>query len=93
LLIERSSSFRGYSVNKALLEFVEPDEHGQIVQLELQYEQAELEQMQQLITGIWRHIQGLDFPSPDAYAPTIVGIRQFERQLSAAAKSVGAKRP
>jgi DNA helicase-2/ATP-dependent DNA helicase PcrA len=86
LLVERSRLFRGYKVEKALLEFVEPDEYGQIVQLELAYEEPELEEMKKLLISIWRHVQDLDFPQPDTYAPTIAGIKAFEKQLTAEPK-------
>jgi DNA helicase-2/ATP-dependent DNA helicase PcrA len=81
LLIESSPRFRGYEVVESIIEFVEPDEYGQINRLALNYEQKELEQTVQLIEGVWRRIQQLDFPDISNYPPSLAGIRQFEDDL------------
>lgn len=78
LLIESSARFRKYKVTKGIIEFVEPDEQGQIRQLELEYDEAELAAMVELIKGVWRRIQSLDLPDTSKYQPSLAGIRKFE---------------
>jgi hypothetical protein len=85
-LIENSRSFRGYTVDKALLEFIEPDEYGQITQLDLTYNQRELDDFKKLVTTIWQRVRTLDLPDTSQSPPTIVGIKDFEKQLIAETK-------
>ena len=81
LLIEGSARFRNYRVTNGLIEFVEPDEQGRIRQLELIYEEPELEGMRELIIGVWKHVQKLELPDTRAYQPSLAGIRKFEDYL------------
>jgi len=81
LLIEGSHTFAGYRVEKGVLQFVEPDGRGEIVELELQFDNDELEKIKQLTQAVWRRIQNLDFPDTDTYPPTIAGIKAFEQDL------------
>jgi hypothetical protein len=60
------------------LEFIEPDEEGNLISLELDYDKAELEQLKKLVAAIWKHVLELDFPDISKYPPTMAGIRQFE---------------
>ena len=82
LLVESSARFRGYQVERGVIEFVEPDEDGNLINLELTYDQDELKSFQRLIGGVWNHVQNLDFPNTRQYPPTIAGIKQFESGLS-----------
>ncbi|MBX4190987.1 ATP-dependent helicase [Candidatus Saccharibacteria bacterium] len=81
LLIENSARFRKYRVEKGIIEFVEPDEDGQIRQLELLYDDDELNQTARLVKAVWKAVQSLQFPDTSSYAPTLAGIRQFEQDL------------
>jgi DNA helicase-2/ATP-dependent DNA helicase PcrA len=81
ILIENSKRFAGYRVNRGILEFIEPDEDGNLVNLELEYDKTELEQLKKLIKAIWKLVQELNFPDISGYPPTIAGIRQFEDDL------------
>ncbi|HET7827906.1 MAG TPA: PD-(D/E)XK nuclease family protein [Candidatus Saccharimonadales bacterium] len=83
LLVENSARFRGYRVNRGVVEFVEPDEAGKLNSLGLSYEEADVQAMVRLITNVWQRIQSLDFPDTSTYAPSIAGIRQFETDLEA----------
>ena len=83
LLIESSARFRGYKVEQGVIEFVEPDEAGKLIRLELDYDAEELAKLERLINSVWSHIQTLDFPDASGYPPTIGGIRKFEADLSA----------
>ncbi|MBX4199654.1 PD-(D/E)XK nuclease family protein, partial [Candidatus Saccharibacteria bacterium] len=81
LLIESSRDYKSYRVETGIIEFVEPDEFGNIVQLELDYDDAEVEYMRKLIQAIWQSVQNLDFPDISAYPQTVAGIKQFEEDL------------
>jgi hypothetical protein len=81
ILIENSKRFAGYTVNKGILEFIEPDEEGNLISLELDYDKAELEQLKKLVSAIWNRVLELDFPDISKYPATMAGIRQFENEL------------
>ncbi len=82
LLLEQSPEYRNYSIERALLQFVEPDEDdGQIKQIELVYDQAEEAQLKLLIAAIWTKIMALEFPDTSMYKEDISGILKFEKQL------------
>lgn len=81
LLIENSGRFRRYKVERGIIEFVEPDEDGQIRNLELPYADEELNHTIELIKAVWRAVQSLKLPDASAYPATLVGIRRFETDL------------
>jgi hypothetical protein len=83
LLVESSARFKNYQVTKGIIEFVEPDEHGRIQRLELDYDEPELQQMRQIIGSVWRRIQNLELPDTSKYPKTVGGILQFEAELRA----------
>lgn len=84
LLIENSREWRAYTMTQGILQFVEPDAAGQIVDLRLtDINPEELKRFTQLIKAVWRHIKELDFPDTSAYEQSIAGIRQFEDDLLA----------
>ncbi len=78
LLVEGSHSFAGYKVVGGRLEFIESDENGQLRQLNLTYDETEVERTKQLIESVWKHIQALDFPDISGYSADMKGIRAFE---------------
>ncbi|HEX6461934.1 MAG TPA: ATP-dependent DNA helicase [Candidatus Saccharimonadales bacterium] len=81
IIIENSRSFRGYSVEKGILEFIEPDHTGAINTLELTFTAAELEHTKMLLQAVWKIVQQLEFPDTSSYPPTLTGIKQFESDL------------
>ncbi len=83
LLVEYSASFhKKLSVSGGALEFIEPDEQGKLVDnLDLSFDQTELNQFMRLIGAIWAHIMKLDFPDTSGYAKNLAGIKQFEQDL------------
>lgn len=83
LLVEHSSTFRGYTVTDAYLEFVEPDENGQIQELHLTLNETDEQAVRELIIAVWRQIKQLDFPDVKSYGEDIKGTLAFEEQLSA----------
>ncbi|MCA9340520.1 MAG: PD-(D/E)XK nuclease family protein, partial [Candidatus Saccharibacteria bacterium] len=88
LLIENSRDWRNYTMHEGILQFVEPNSAGQIVDLQLQdIDKEEVERFSRLISIIWNHIQELSFPDTTQYDQTIAGIRKFEDDLLAQNKN------
>lgn len=81
LLVEHSSSFSGYIVDRGILQFVEPDTSGVVPSLEASFTSDDVERFTRLITKIWHHITTLDFPDTSHYPATYAGIVAFERDL------------
>lgn len=81
LLIEGSHSYKGYTVTSGRLEFIEPDDDGNINNLSLQFTDTEVERVKRLLGALWQHVQALDFPATESYPATMAGIRQFEDDL------------
>jgi hypothetical protein len=81
LLVEGSANFSGYKVEKGIVEFVDPDSDGEILRLELFYDEAEMDRIKKLIGSVWTDIQRLELPDISHYSPSITGIRNFESDL------------
>lgn len=81
LLVENSSTYRGYTVTDAYLEYVEPDQQGRIQELHVTFDDAEMERLKQLIQKVWQHIQSLDFPETAAYGDSYQAIETFISDL------------
>jgi DNA helicase-2/ATP-dependent DNA helicase PcrA len=82
LLIERSATFRNYTVVDAYLEFVEPDEEGNVTELHLDFNDETMQQLEKLIEAVWQHIMQLNFPVVGSYTPDAKGISQFQKDLA-----------
>ncbi len=80
-LVEGSHTFAGYKVTDAYLEFVEPDESGQIQELHLQFDEAEYQRFRRLAEAVWRKVTQLDIPDTGTYASNLAGIVAFENML------------
>ena len=83
LLIENSRHYAGYTVTKGIIEYVEPDKNGSINRIEIDYDQQELAEFSDLIAGVWKRIQGLEFSTQAQYEPSINGILAFENEILA----------
>lgn len=81
LLIEGSQTFAGYHVTDAYLEFIEPNEEGNITELHLEFSDNYMQRIKDLVAVMWRHVHALDFPSIDQYPATAKGIIAFEDDL------------
>ena len=81
LLIEGSHSYRGYTVDRGILEFVEPDTNGVINSLELTFNDDELARTKQLLEAMWQKVQDLDMPDVSQYGTTLKDIERFEDDL------------
>lgn len=82
LLIEKSHSYKGYKVEQAALEFIEPLGNGKAAPpLALEFNQEEYEKFKKLISVVWQRIMTLDFPDISKYTPNLQGTLQFEDDL------------
>jgi DNA helicase-2/ATP-dependent DNA helicase PcrA len=81
LLIEQSRDFSTYTVPGGTLQFVEPTPHGDIISLDVTFNDEEVEAFKRLIQAIWQHIVSLDFPDTSSYEPTYKGMLAFEADL------------
>ena len=82
LLIENSTSFKGYTVRSARLEFVEPFNNGQIPPaLYIEFDLNIQNELVKLIQKIWNSIQNLELPNTREYDASMSGINKFEKDL------------
>lgn len=77
LLAEKSSRFKGYTVKKGILEFVEPVD-GTIRRLELDYDQSEMNSFIKIISAVWQLIITLNLPNISNFSADHKGILDFE---------------
>lgn len=81
LLVENARDYRGYKVNSATMQFVEPSLAGDILSIDIDFDNAELERFTKLINAVWTHIIKLDLPDISGYDPSLKGILAFEQDL------------
>jgi DNA helicase-2/ATP-dependent DNA helicase PcrA len=81
LLVEGSNRFKKYTVERACLDFVEPDTSGSLNKLYIEFDDKRMEVFKQLIDTVWQHIQDLNFPDISRYGTDLKGIRKFEDDL------------
>ena len=81
LLVERSRDFGSYTVEKGVLQFIEPDTAGHIHALEITYDDTELERFSRLIEAVYERITTLDLPDAASYTSDYAGMLQLERDL------------
>ncbi len=82
LLIEKSHTYKGFTVEQAALEFIEPQEDNEVAPpLILPFDVDEYNQLKALIVAVWQRIQNLDLPNTSEYQKTAAGTRQFIASL------------
>lgn len=82
LLVEGSRDFRGkYTVSNGVLEFVEPLNGKNIVDLSLSITKEQAERLSKLACIVYRKIMNLDFPDISKYSQDLDGIKAFEEDL------------
>lgn len=82
LLIEKSNTYKGYKVEQAALEFIEPLGDGQVAPpLVLEFDQEEYKKFKKLIRIVWQKVITLEFPDTSKYTPDLKGTIQFEKDL------------
>lgn len=78
LLIENSRTYQGYKVTAGRLEFLVPDDNNKIQHLALDFDDAELKRIKQLLQAMWQRIHALDFPDVGEYSHNVKGTLEFE---------------
>ena len=82
LLLQLSPQFKGYTVDGATIQFVEPDSYsGLITSLHLEFNEQEENRLKDLIIAVWNKIMALDFPDTESYPNNYNGILKFESTL------------
>lgn len=81
LLLSNSRDYSKYQVEKGVLQFVEPNQRGEILALEASFGGEELERFTQLIQAVWKHIVSLDLPDISEFDPSHKGMLAFESWL------------
>ena len=85
ILIENAPEFSGYTVEKGVLEFIEPDKHTEkTYNFEVVFKPEEEERLKTLIQAVWVKIKSFDFElDTEKYSKDIKGTRAFEADLIA----------
>ena len=85
ILIENAPEFSGYTVEKGVLEFIEPDKHTEkTYNFEVVFKPEEEERLKTLIQAVWAKIKSFDFVlDEEKYSKDIKGTRAFEADLIA----------
>ncbi len=81
LLVEHSRDYGRYTVEKGMIQYVEPDTDGQFHQLDIDFDSDELERCRALIEAVWRRIVTFELPSIDTFSADYKGMLAFEDWL------------
>ena len=82
LLVENSATYsKRFVIEEGVLEFVEPDDNKQIIDLSMKFGVQELARLKALVQAVWQHIMRLDFPDVSAYSQNQKGSLAFEDDL------------
>jgi DNA helicase II / ATP-dependent DNA helicase PcrA len=81
LLAANSRDYGKYSVEKGVIQFVEPTQQGEIIALEATFSSEDLLQFAQLLQAVWKHIVALNLPDTSVYEPTYKGLLDFETAI------------
>ena len=84
-MIENAPEFLGYTVEKGILEFIEPDKRTEkTYNFEVDFEPEEEERLKLLIQAVWAKIKSFNFElDEEKYSKDIKGTRAFEADLIA----------
>jgi len=81
LLVENARDYRGYKVDSAVMQFIEPTTAGDILSLETEFDKDELDRFAKLVNTVWTHIIQLNLPDVSSYDHSYKGILAFEQDL------------
>jgi DNA helicase II / ATP-dependent DNA helicase PcrA len=81
LLIDNSRDYKNYTVSSGKLMFVEPLPNGQIVELQLDFDEEKLERVRKLVCVVYKKIMSLDFPDTISHGEKLEDIIKFEDSL------------
>lgn len=88
LLIEKSHTYKEYTIEHARLEFIEPSSNGTIVApLILNFNEKKYAEFKHLIEAVWDKIQNVDMPDTSIYQPNLNGVLEFQKDLLIDTKS------
>jgi RecB family exonuclease len=76
-LIEDSKDYKGYKVTKGRIDFIMPDDKGNIIPLELEFDDEEAEKFKKLIKMVYRYIKNLDCPDTSEYGESMISFINF----------------
>ena len=82
-LIENSKDFRNYRVTTGRIDYISPDDEGDIVSLELEFDEKESAKIKHLIQVVWRHIKTLNLPDTSMALGSNNPTKSFYDQLLA----------
>lgn len=82
-LIENSKDFRGYKVKTGRIDYISPDDEGDIVSLELEFNEKDSADIKHLIQAVFRHIKTLNLPDTTAALESSNPTKAFYDQLIA----------
>lgn len=77
LLLESSLKYRNYQINQAIIDFVKPDQDGQVHQRDLVLKDDEMAEFKVLCQKVYQKIHTLDFPDTSSYSKTLRGVKDF----------------
>ncbi len=83
ILIEASGAYKGWSIDSGKLVFVEPDHDGNIIHLNLPFNDKRLGEVKKLLEAMWQSVQALELPDTSNYGDTVSAVKQFEKDLIA----------
>ncbi len=82
LLLDNSPQYKGYSVEKGTIQFIEPSKkNSQIEAIDLLYEEDYYQHLKKLIKIVWDNTMNLNFPNTEIFEKTISGTKKFESFL------------
>ncbi len=81
LLIENSNEFAGYTVTRGILQFIEPTRGGNVLAIDLVFDDEEVQRFARLLGIVWQRIISLDLPDTNNYSPDFKGMVAFENDL------------
>ncbi len=81
LLCEHSRDYANYSVKSGVISFVEPSNQGNIYNLDLTFEQAELDEFAMLLQATYKLITNLVLPDMSQYSQDYKGVLAFEADI------------
>ncbi len=81
LLVESSRTYNTYTVERGVLQFVEPTLDGDIIALDASFTKDELDEFSLLLQKVWHCITTLHLPNTSGYEQGYKGIVAFEKDL------------
>ncbi len=82
-LLENCKDYQNYKVTKGRIDYISPNEDGDIIPLELNFNDKEAAEIKHLIQVVFRHIKTLDLPDTEAAKSASNPTKAFYDQLVA----------